>query len=49
MSVRYNGFFGRIANTVRIEVMEAGLADLGMEENRLPLCPPGRLPELQAL
>ena len=31
MGVRYNGFFGRVANTVRIEVMETGLADRSEE------------------
>ena len=40
MSVRYNGFFGRIANTVRIEVMEAGLADLGKDWRSEDVCSP---------
>ena len=40
MGVRYNGFFGRVANTVRIEVMETGLADLGRDWRSEDMCSP---------
>ncbi|MBO5069778.1 MAG: helix-turn-helix transcriptional regulator [Roseburia sp.] len=40
MNVKYNESFNRIANTVKIEVMEAGLADLGREWRSEDMCSP---------
>lgn len=40
MGVQYNGFFGRVVNTVRIEVMETGLADLGKDWRSEDVCSP---------
>ncbi len=40
MSVQYNEFFHRVANMVRIEVMEAGLADLGKDWRNNDVCSP---------
>ena len=40
MHVQYNESFYRIANTVKIEVMEAGLADLGQDWRGEDMCSP---------
>lgn len=40
MNVQYNESFHRTANTVRIEVMEAGLADLGKDWRNQDVCSP---------
>lgn len=40
MGVQYNDFFNRVANTVRIEVMETGLANLGKDWRSEDMCSP---------